>query len=56
MTLSELKAIAKDRGLRGCVRMRKAELAALLQGDGRTPMTSTEAHVVSGFTPVVCDS
>ena len=41
MKVPELKALARDRGLRNCSRMRKAELVALLReslgGGLRTP-------------------
>ena len=34
MRLPELKSIARERGLRGCSRMRKTNLVALLQNNG----------------------
>ena len=34
MRVPELKSLARDRGLRNCSRMRKAELVALLQNNG----------------------
>ena len=37
MRLSELKALARERRLRGCSRMRKAELIELLRNNGRAP-------------------
>ena len=37
MRLLELKSLARDCGLRNCSRMRKAELVALLQNNGRAP-------------------
>ena len=42
MRLSELKALARERRLRGCYRMRKTELVALLQNNG-TPEDSRAA-------------
>ena len=33
MRVTELKALARDRGLRNCSRMRRAELVALLQNN-----------------------
>ena len=44
--LLELKSLARERGLRGCSRMRKAELVALLKNNG-TP----EDHTRSPSTP-----
>ena len=41
MRLLELKALARERRLRGCYRMRKAELVALLQNNGRVPAPPT---------------
>ena len=37
MRLSQLKSLARDRGLRNYSRIRKAELVALLQDNGRAP-------------------
>ena len=37
MRLPELKSLARDRGLRNYSRIRKAELVALLQNNGRAP-------------------
>ena len=41
MRLPELKSLARDRGLRNYSRMRKAELVALLQNNGRAPAPPT---------------
>ena len=38
MSVTELKALARDRGLRNCSRMRKAELVALLQNNPPPPL------------------
>ena len=46
MRLPELKSLARERGLRGCSRMRKSELVALLKNNG-TP----EDHTMSPSTP-----
>ena len=37
MRVTELKALARDRGLRNYSRIRKAELVALLQNNGSLP-------------------
>ena len=37
MRLPELKALARDRRLRGCYRMRKAELVSLLRAPAPPP-------------------
>ena len=37
MRLPELESLARDRGLRNYSRIRKAELVALLQNNGRAP-------------------
>ena len=37
MTVPELKALSRDRGLRNYSQMRKAELVALLQNNGHSP-------------------
>ena len=47
MRLPELKSIARERGLRGCSRMRRTELVALLKNNG-TP----EDHSRSPSTPL----
>ena len=41
--LSELKAIARELRLRGCYRMRKTELVAFLQNNGRVPAPCTRS-------------
>ena len=41
MRLPELKSLARDRGLRNYSRIRKAELVALLQNNGRAPAPPT---------------
>ena len=41
MRLPELKALARDRGLRSYSRMRKAELVALLKNNGTPDARST---------------
>ena len=46
MRLPELKSLARERGLRGCSRMRKAELVVLLKNNG-----APEDHTRSPFTP-----
>ena len=43
MRLSELKALARERRLRGCYRMRKTELFAFLQNNGRATAPRTRS-------------
>ena len=43
MRLLELKVLAREHRLRGCYRMRKAELVALLQNNGRAPVHCTRS-------------
>ena len=45
MRLSELNALARERGLRGCYQMRKAELVPLLQNNGRAPAHHTRSPI-----------
>ena len=55
MRLLELKALARDRGLRSYSRMRKAELVALLKNNGthedhtRSPSTPSQRCVILKF-------
>ena len=43
MRLPELKSLARDRGLRNCSRMRKAELVAFIKNNGRASAPRTRS-------------
>ena len=51
MRLSELKALARECRLRGCYRMRKTELVALLQNNGTPEDPRAPAHRTRSLTP-----
>ena len=45
MRVTELKALARDRGLRNYSRMRKAELVTLLQNNGVPGLTGASSTI-----------
>ena len=55
MRLPELKSLARDRGLRNYSRIRKVELVALLQNNGRAPAPPTPPQRCAAYVTLKFD-
>ena len=55
MRLPKLKSLARDRALRNYSRIRKAELVALLQNNGRAPAPPTPPQRCAAYVTLKFD-